>query len=675
MADDSAQSDAVAETSLPEIVVRERAFSVTASAGSGTDDTAASLAAAPGMGVYSAGGMSSLPAMRGLADDRIKIRIDGAEPTSACGNHMNAPLSYIDPTQVGNAKILAGITPVSMGGDSIAGTIDIASVQPAFAADDTSLLVTGSASITSRSIDNGISSSAIVTAASNRLSLTYSGAQTEADSYEDGNGRKVPDTLYKASNHAFAVATQGNGNQWVFKAGEQRIPYQGFPNQAMDMVKNHGVFANLGYRGDYHWGTLDAKAYWQDTRHKMGFFTPEKTGTMPMDTHGRDIGYTLKAELPLKHYGTVRIGNEFHRFALDDWWPPVAASMMMSPNTFVNIDAGKRERFALFAEWEATLDHAWTSLLGVRNESVKTDAGDVQGYGCGMMCAADTGAAAAFNARGHGRRDNNVDWTALLKYEAAPTASYEFGFAQKTRSPNLYERYTWGRGEMAMAMIGWFGDGNGYVGNIGLKPEIAHTVSATGDWHDADGQVWNIKVTPFYTRVRDYIDVDLLGPGARVPRLLQFANHGARLYGVNVSWLAQAWNGPRFGSAVFTGKFDWTRGKREDGGDLYHVMPPNILLGLEQTSGVWTNRAELQLTGRKADVDNRRLENVTGAYSIFNIATRFQATKWLALRAGVRNLFDRHYMLPLGGVNLAETPTAPLLGQGRSIDLGLDVKF
>ena len=82
----------------------------------------------------------------------------------------------------------------------------------------------------------------------------------------------------------------------------------------------------------------------------------------------------------------------------------------------------------------------------------------------------------------------------------------EFGYAQKTRSPNLYERYAWSTGGMAMNMINMVGDGNGYVGNLDLKPEVAHTLSATADWHDAEQQNWGLKVTPYYTYVQDYIN-------------------------------------------------------------------------------------------------------------------------------------------------------------------------
>lgn len=63
-----------------------------------------------------------------------------------------------------------------------------------------------------------------------------------------------------------------------------------------------------------------------------------------------------------------------------------------------------------------------------------------------------------------------------------------------------------------------------------------------------------------------------------------------------------------------------------------------------------------------------------GGYSLVNISTRYQLNNTVTLLAGVRNLFDRQYELPLGGLNLA-AGNVPLLSQGRSIDLGLNLKF
>lgn len=68
------------------------------------------LGDAPAMSFKSAGGVSALPVLRGLADDRIRIRVDGMDVSSACGNHMNPPLSYVDPQQVGRVDVLPGVT-------------------------------------------------------------------------------------------------------------------------------------------------------------------------------------------------------------------------------------------------------------------------------------------------------------------------------------------------------------------------------------------------------------------------------------------------------------------------------------------------------------------------------------------------------------------------------------
>ena len=76
-----------------------------------------------------------------------------------------------------------------------------------------------------------------------------------------------------------------------------------------------------------------------------------------------------------------------------------------------------------------------------------------------------------FNARDHQRTDHNLDLTALARYTPNSGQTYEFGYAQKTRSPNLYERFAWSTGGMAMRMVNWAGDGNGYLGNLDLKPE------------------------------------------------------------------------------------------------------------------------------------------------------------------------------------------------------------
>ena len=648
-------------------------------------DTALMLSSTPGYSVAAGGGVSGLPVVNGFADDRIKIRIDGMELTSACANHMNAPLSYIDPQQVQHIKLIAGVTPVSAGGDSIAGTIEVQSNAPVFAQPGAALLTQGSFAVSGRSVNNGVATSVNASAASDSLSVGYSGAYTRGHSYDDGHGNKVLASMFESINQAIVLAAKRDGQQLTLRAGVQHIPYQGFPNQYMDMTDNHGQFANLAYKGEFGWGVLDARAYWQQTDHEMGFFSPERTGTMPMITHGRNTGYALMASLPTAA-GELRLGQEWHGFRLDDYWPAVPGSMMMGPRTYLNINDGKRDRTVLFGELETRHDARWTSVLGVRGESVRMDTGAVQSYGTNMMNMPDLMAARAFNARSRSQRDTNIDASAQATFTPDTASSYAFALARKVRSPNLYERYSWGRGSMAMTMTNWSGDGNGYVGDIDLKPETAYTAAFTADWHGGGEEGWFLRVNPYYSKVDNYIDVDVLASfhpymkmGAN-GNLLRFANHDAKLYGANLAWQLPLVRSARWGNFTASGNAAYTRGKRGDGGDLYRMMPFNALLAVEHKLGAWSSRIETKIVARKDKVDARRVEPETGGYALVNLRSSVALSKMASLSAGVSNLFNRAYADPLGGVYLSGLKAnggalQALPAEGRSIDLGLQLKF
>ena len=75
---------------------------------------------------------------------------------SSCPNHMNSPLSYINPTKVATVKVFAGITPVSVGGDSIGGSIQVKSAPPEFAGAGESVIAKGQAGTFYRSNGNAL---------------------------------------------------------------------------------------------------------------------------------------------------------------------------------------------------------------------------------------------------------------------------------------------------------------------------------------------------------------------------------------------------------------------------------------------------------------------------------------------------------------------------------------
>ena len=154
----------------------------------------------------------------------------------------------------------------------------------------------------------------------------------------------------------------------------------------MDLTGNQSTQFNLRYLSQQQWGTLEARVYHQHVDHNMDFGDDKqyKYGSaygMPMNTKSDTTGAKLKAEIALSERSTLRLGSEFQRYRLDDWWP---ASMTttggMGPNTFWNINNGQRDRLGVFAEWETQWNRQWMSQLGLRSDTVRMNADPVVGY-------------------------------------------------------------------------------------------------------------------------------------------------------------------------------------------------------------------------------------------------------------------------------------------------------
>ena len=157
---------------------------------SNTSDTARLLDDQPGVSLYGAGGVSSMPVIHGLADDRVRVKVDGMDLISACANHMNPPLSYIDPANVGSVKVYAGITPVSVGGDSLGGTIIADSAKPEFSESEQDLLFKGQTSAFYRSNNNAQGVNLSATVAGEFLSMRYTSSAVSAHNYRAGGNFK-----------------------------------------------------------------------------------------------------------------------------------------------------------------------------------------------------------------------------------------------------------------------------------------------------------------------------------------------------------------------------------------------------------------------------------------------------------------------------------------------------
>lgn len=690
-----------------------------------TSDTATLLRGLPGVSLYGAGGLSSLPAIRGLADDRLRIQVDGMNLVSACANHMNPPLSYIDPTEVESIQVFAGISPVRLGGDSIGGSIIVHSAEPSFALPGEGHLHSGELGAFYRSNGDGQGINLASTLANEWISLSYSGAYARSDNYRSADefkaaglaaagrdwldGDEIGSSAYETQNHKLGFAIKSDQHLLELELGYQNIPYQGFPNQRMDMTGNTSSQLALKHEGEYGWGSTEARIYREHTRHKMDFGddklfwygpnnVPNSDGIpgvpsggangvaagMPMDTEGDNIGVALSAGIDLGSRDLLRLGAELQRYRLDDWWEPSGKGMW--PNTFWNIRNGERDRYALYGEWQSHWNEKWLSNVGLRVETVEMDTASVQGYN--PMYGAE---AAAFNAKDRSITDHNWDFSAQVRYRPDPWQTYELGLARKTRSPNLYERFTWSSMGMAMRMVNLAGDGNGYVGNLELDPEIAHTLSIAADWHDPSHSHWGVVVTPFLTLVDDFIDAALcttascnVSNGIPGFRYLSFANVDAKIYGLDLSGFRHLVDVAGVGSFTARGVVSYLDGDNRSSGDnLYNMMPLNALVTLEHSVGRWLNAIEWQLVAAKDETSAVRNELTTRGYGLLNLRSSYRLNN-ARVDLGLENVLDKQYDLPLGGAYVGQGKTMSangvpygiaVPGRGRSIYVGVTLTF
>lgn len=667
-----------------------------------TSDTASLLSVLAGVSVNQTGAVSSLPMIRGLSDDRLRIKVDGMDMIAACPNHMNPPLSYMAPSDVGQMTVFAGITPVSVGGDSIGGTVISESRAPEFS---DSTRFEGEAGGFSRSNNSASGMNVRLSRSSENLFASYSGSYSQGDNYTAAKDFKtiaqtgrpghtlpldeVGSTAYETQNHNLRLAYKSGADVFDVQLGYQNMPSQMYPNQRMDLLDNQQTRVNLNWQRETGWGQIQSRLYHEQVEHMMNF-GPDRQfwyGTapgMPMHSDSTNTGLSMSAVIDLPARGLVRIGAELQQYRLDDYWP-ASGTGNMGPGTFANINNGKRDRTAVFAEHEINLADEWLVMYGARVERVMRNADNVRGYSTAMNAMGMQAMEAnAFNQANRKNTDTNIDLTLLTRYELSSQIDLELGVAQKVRSANLYEAFPWSSWMMAASMNNLVGDGNGYVGNLALNPEKAHTLSGSINWRSADTRL-ELSVNPYITRVDDYIDAAALNAMWRPGQynVLKYQNQQAELKGVDLTLASQLANNAS-GNWQLAGNLSFIDAENTDtGAGLYNIVPMQGRLALSQERGGWDNSLEWVFAGKKDDLSSVRGERATDSYSLLNLRL---SHSWESVRLdlGVENLLDEFYFLPAGGTYVAQGMTMSMNGipfgigvpgMGRSLYAGVNYSF
>lgn len=674
-----------------------------------TSDGARLLADLPEVHLQGAGGLSSLPFIRGLGADRLRLVIDDQDVTGVPVRALNPVLSHLDPQRVRRLYAWPGVAPVSVGGDSIGGGIVIETAGPRFADGPSDPLSGGHWGAHYRTNGQGIDFLYGAYYATDALGLRYQGGWARSQNVRAGGNFKaagagrdgnpvlradeIGSSSFRAQHHQLAVAWTAGTHMLEAEIGWESVPFQGLPTQRLDLTDSEAGMAGLRYRGMYGWGDLKARVWHQRIRNHLdaGRDRALRTDGLRARNEGTTDGVRVQADVMQGSRDILRLGVEGLSEKQDTGWQTAAAR-----NTVWTLDDGRRERVGGFAEWERNWNADWSTLVGVRYTRVTTRAGAVSATGPLDGWATD---AAAFNAATRETTDNHGDFSALASYAPRMGHRYELGLARATRSPSLAERYGWSTSALAAGVAGLPGDGNGFVGNPALKPEVANTISATASWEDPTGPMrWGMSVTAWASRIRNHVDVarcveDQCGSGNADATgrfvMLRTVNQNASTHGMDLRVHRGLGDRKMLGDAfVVHGQLSWMRGRNDVTDDnLYGVMPGRLRLALEMN---WSDdrlglRNTLEWEGVQA---RKRLSAVrnevrTPGYGLIHWRNRL-IIGMVGLDFGIENLLDRRYTLTGGEAWVGQGNTTTLNsvpwgvampGPGRTYMVGLTYRF
>ncbi len=630
-------------------------------------DSAQLLKKIPGANVNSNGSVTGIAQYRGMYGDRVNVLMDGIKISSGGPNAMDTPLSYIPRAQLENLEVIRGIAPVSSGNETIGGTIRATSTRSGFSEGE-EFEFHGTASAGGHSVDSGYDVSTLMSLANQNHRMHVSGSRQDSDDYAFGDGDVTP-SEYDRNSYELGYGYKKEDHEFGLEYVRNDTNESGTPALPMDIIYIDADIARGNYEGTWNQVDIESKVYWSQIDHKMSNFDLRSPplimgGPMTMQrftlADSEDYGYGINATMAFAG-GKLELGTDGHLADHDaDIFNPMDNAFLIE-----NFNDIERDVFGVFGEWQRKLAAAWDLELGLRYTHISMDAGIVSatGFPMLMMQMSANSLAAAFNTADRSKSDNNIDAVIKLTHLLREDTNIEIGFARKTRSPSYQERYLW----LPLQSAGGLADGNNYIGDINLEPEVSYQFELGFDWRNSSAY---FAPRAFYHHVDDYIQgVDAsnmtaimfntmaTGMTGSTSKILQFANIDARLYGVDADFgyhINHAWH--------LDGAISFVKGERRDNRDnLYRISPANARLGLTHKQNNWSATVETVAYMDKEDVSAVTNELETAGYALLNVYGNYEVSdSGFTFVAGIDNLLDKNYTPHLGGVNRVRNVDVPV---------------
>ena len=642
-----------------------------------TSDVADLLTYVPGTNVVKNGPVAGQAQYRGMFGPRLNVRIDGMAINSGGPNLMDPPLHYMPEPLLDELSVVRGISPVSLG-PSIGGTIHAKAKTSHFTDSDTPTLQ-ADVSTSMRTANDSYATGGMVGAATSKMRLHALGSVEHGGDLSFDGGKIHPEG-FKRTVYGGGLGLRLDDQDISFDYRHHNTDHAGNPALPMDTRLFNTDLYNGKYKGSWNGIKLEAQVDYSDIKHEMDNFSQRTPPANPMMTRlvrasSTGLGFKVKASFNAIG-GTVSVGADglYAKNNMDIFNP-------LNPMFFVNnINQAKRDQTGIFAEWRGSVGDQLTGRIGVRYNRVAMDAGSVAL--APMLPPPAQALAASFNAADRSKTYDMADVVVGLSYVVTPDLTATATFGHKTRAPSYLERFTW----LPIEASAGLADGNNYVGDLMLSPEISNEIEVGFDWTGS-----RISLTPraYYRRVNNYIQgtpvdatigiidsgLEMVSAGNGDATPLRFSNVDATLYGVDTAWRVEISK-----HMDLEGVLTYVRGKRRDINDnLYRITPLRASAGLTYKRAIWSATLEGVANAAQNKVSSTNGESKTPGYAVMNLHGQWQITDGAVLTGGIENIFDRLYRQHLAGFNRVVDSNVPigvrLPGAGRNFFMRLSFTY
>ncbi|MFW2096783.1 TonB-dependent copper receptor [Acinetobacter sp. ULE_I057] len=343
-------------------------------------DGADYLQSIAGFNSIKSGGTNGDVTFRGMFGSRIKILTDGTENLGACPARMDAPTSYIQPESFDRISVVKGPQTVQYANTGSAATVIFERQKPTLTDDKN---YQGQASVLAGSfgrLDHNIE--AVV--GDSKKYMRINANRSESNSYEDGDGNKVPSS-WERWNTDLALGWTPDEDTWVELTGGKADGEAEYAGRTMD--GSQFVRESLGLRVEKKnlspvIKKLEGQVDYSYNDHIMDNFSLR---TPPM-TH--DMNTHQMVSNPMAMQVTRRTLNS--RLAMTSEWDKLSlitgvdsqlnkhGGSMSSP-TMPSMNVAFREdmrfqSYGAFGEMTYRFNDAYKLVTGARIDQVKIDA-------------------------------------------------------------------------------------------------------------------------------------------------------------------------------------------------------------------------------------------------------------------------------------------------------------